>query len=202
MPATSSAGTSSKTMLLAATIPARTRHRHFLPRTRQQPTHQSPADSAPRQSLRPLQTTAVARSYPDDLRAVDQIIGAGASHSDSATGHADIFRFSGRVTRYWCQIQLTITTAMHRDSLSRMTIDLGNALLSACRIGRCGGVLNDAGRADRGAPSCGRCGRRRLRRQPIWSGLRLVPPAVTEPSRKPYPVRADARAHWRPAQTG
>jgi hypothetical protein len=52
--------------------------------------------------------------------------------------------------------------------------------------GHCVGVLNDSGRADRGAPGRGRCGRRRLRRQLIWSGLRLVPPAVTEPSWKPF----------------
>jgi hypothetical protein len=35
------------------------------------------------------------------------------------------------VTRSWCQIQLTITTAMHTDSLSCITTRVGNALLSA-----------------------------------------------------------------------
>jgi len=56
MPATSSAGRSSKRMPLATTtIAASTRHRHLFPLTRQQPAHKNPANNAPRQSLRPLQ---------------------------------------------------------------------------------------------------------------------------------------------------
>jgi len=43
----------------------------------------------------------------------------------------NIFRPSRRVTQSWCQIQLTITTVMHTDSLPRITIRVGNALLSA-----------------------------------------------------------------------
>ena len=43
----------------------------------------------------------------------------------------NIFRPGRRVTQSWCQIQLTITTVMHTDSLPRMTTRVGNALLSA-----------------------------------------------------------------------
>jgi len=35
------------------------------------------------------------------------------------------------VTQSWCQIQLTITTVMHKNSLPRTTTRVGNALLSA-----------------------------------------------------------------------
>jgi hypothetical protein len=44
----------------------------------------------------------------------------------------NIFRPSRRATQPWCQIQLTITTVMHTDSLPRITTRVGNALLSAC----------------------------------------------------------------------
>ena len=53
-----------------------------------------------------------------------------AAHNRS--GRANIFQLSRRVAQIWRQIQLAITTAMHTDSLRPITMDLGNALLSAC----------------------------------------------------------------------
>jgi len=44
---------------------------------------------------------------------------------------ANIFPFSRGVTQLWCLIKLAITTAMHTNLLNRITMGLGNALLSA-----------------------------------------------------------------------
>jgi hypothetical protein len=43
----------------------------------------------------------------------------------------NIFRLSRGVAQTWWQIQLAIITAMHTDSLPRITMGLGNVLLSA-----------------------------------------------------------------------
>ena len=47
-----------------------------------------------------------------------------------------MFQFSPRVTQHaWRLIQLTITDAIHANSLLRIIIGLGNVLLSACAEG-------------------------------------------------------------------
>ena len=58
-----------------------------------------------------------------------------AMYSMTRQAAPNIFRPSRRVTQSWCQIQLTITTVMHTDSLPRITTRVGNALLSG-RSGR------------------------------------------------------------------
>ena len=46
-------------------------------------------------------------------------------------GRADTLRLSPRGHAVWCQIRLTITTAMHADSLLRITMGPGHSLFSA-----------------------------------------------------------------------
>jgi hypothetical protein len=43
---------------------------------------------------------------------------------------------AGGVTQSWCQIHLTITTVVHTDSLPRIIMGLGNALLSDPGVAR------------------------------------------------------------------